>query len=93
MRQLGKAIGIVAMATVREIIMHEDVSAWGAPSECHRDVRRGEVDRERTARRHAKAVSGLTRGQFRRALRAFGARRMERVVGRLNEKHNPFVRW
>lgn len=57
-RQLGKALGIIARTSAIEHILHADVSAWGAPSECHDSVSKGEDQRARHARRHAKAVSG-----------------------------------
>lgn len=54
---LGKVITILAMHDVHEISIHEDVDAWHAPSECHRDVSRGEADRWRAIRKHAEAVA------------------------------------
>lgn len=59
MRQLGKAIGILIQAEMREHAMHEDVGAFHAPSECHNDVARGEGKRLRMARRHALHVAEL----------------------------------
>lgn len=59
MANLGKAIGILIRAEMREIEMHEDVDAWHAPGECHRDVSRGAGKRLREARRHALHAGGF----------------------------------
>lgn len=56
-KNLGKAVSILARAEALEIALHEDVAAWGAPSECHGAVSRGEAQRRRQARRHAEAVA------------------------------------
>ena len=56
--QIGKAISILLAAEHHECMLHDDVDAWGAPSECHGLVARGEAQRLRAARRHAVAVSG-----------------------------------
>ena len=56
-KNLGKAISIIARASADEINYHADVSAWGAPGECHDSVSKGEAARYRRARRHAKAVA------------------------------------
>lgn len=58
--QLGKAIGILIRAHMREHDMHADVSAFHAPSECHALVSRGEAGRLRQARRHAESVAGMS---------------------------------
>lgn len=79
-RQLGRAFSIIAEQIAKEHVMHEDVSAFGAPSECHRLVARGEDRRAREARRHAKAVSGLSRGAFRHELRRLPRRSLERAI-------------
>ncbi len=68
MRNLGKALGIVAREEAHNAIMHMDVDVMYAPSECHNLVARGRIKRQREARRHAKAVSGLNRRLFRKAL-------------------------
>jgi hypothetical protein len=62
-QNLGKVLGIVARHEAVEIFMHNDidthndVDAWGAPSEYHDDVWRGEARRWREVRRHAEAVA------------------------------------
>lgn len=38
---LGKILGMANNLIQAEADMHADVRAWGAPSECHRDVARG----------------------------------------------------
>ena len=82
-RRLGKALGIIARREANEIIMHEDVDAWYAPSECHQLVGRGENQRRRQARRHAKAESGLSRCAFNRTLRRLPARILETAIARI----------
>jgi hypothetical protein len=91
MRNLGRALSVIARQQVGEIIMHEDVRAWGAPSECHRDVERGEISRARQARRLAKSVSGMSRASFNRELRSIPARALTECVSRLYERMSPFV--
>jgi len=68
MRNMGKAIGIIVAAQVREDLLHDDVNMMGAPSECHDVVTKGEDQRARRAHRHAKSVSGLSRAAFRKEL-------------------------
>lgn len=41
LRVLGKIAGMLVKAASDEAAYHDDVSLFGAPSECHRDVRRG----------------------------------------------------
>lgn len=54
---LSIALSILMRAECREVFLHADVSAFGAPSECHDDVDRGMAKRMRVARKHAEAVS------------------------------------
>jgi len=60
---LGQVLGIVARHEASELFMHidvdmhKDVDAWGAPSEAHDDVSRGEERRWREVRKHAEAVA------------------------------------
>jgi hypothetical protein len=54
---LGKAISILARAEALEENLHASVSAFGAPSECHDSVSKGEVWRARISRRHAEAIA------------------------------------
>lgn len=94
--QLGKAFTILAQAQVREEIMHDDVAAFHAPSECHALVSKGEARRLREARRRAKAVSGLSRSHFNRtvmgALRRgqHGPNWYHRLCQQLHLRHNPY---
>jgi hypothetical protein len=57
-RNLGRVLSIVVRAEVDEHSLHADVSAWGAPSECHDDVSRGEERRMQEAVRQAEAEAG-----------------------------------
>lgn len=90
MRQLGKAFGIMLRAQVREYVMHADISAYGAPSECHASVSKGESQRMREAFRHAKAVSGLSRSSLKRELQRVPVPQWDRWLARVDQKHNPF---
>lgn len=90
-RQLGKALGIIAMHGVREEIMHADVDAFYAPSECHALIARGEEKRLREAKRHARAVSGLSRSAFNRELRKKSTQRALAICfGRILHRDSPF---
>lgn len=62
--QLGRAMTILYEANAAEEIMHQDGAAFGAPSECHALVSKGEAQRMRHAYRRACAVSGLKRREF-----------------------------
>jgi hypothetical protein len=60
---LGQVLGIVARHEASELFMHIDVdmhndfNAWGAPSEAHDELSRGEERRWREVRKHAEAVA------------------------------------
>lgn len=56
-RNLGAALSILVRASAAEEFAHYDVDAFGAPSECHDLVARGEAQRLRRARKHAEAVA------------------------------------
>jgi hypothetical protein len=38
---LGIKLSRFANLEANNILMHEDISAWGAPGECHQDVHKG----------------------------------------------------
>jgi hypothetical protein len=90
---LGKALSIIAKAQVLEAIMHEDVDAFGAPSECHGLVDHGCAKRFRLARRRAEALAGaplrIIELQARR--RGHTLRTNTRLFDTLNFKLNPFL--
>ena len=90
MRQLGKAFGFMARQEAYEQMMHADMSARHAPSECHADVRRGEHYRRRAARRHAKAVSGLSRRAFNVELKRTRGRIFDVAIARIYARECPF---
>jgi len=70
---VSAALTVLARAEANEQLMHDDVRAWGAPSECHADVARGAAERWRTARRRAHALTGLRwRAMVRRLRRDYG---------------------
>ena len=65
MRQLGKALSIVATQRAELEMMFMDLHAFHAPSECGALILRGEDRRKREAMRRARSFSGLNRRQFR----------------------------
>ena len=69
-RQLGRALTIVAAEYARRMFIDSDLAAFHAPSECYKDAHKGDLRRERIARRKAKSISGLNRRQFRLILKA-----------------------
>lgn len=93
-RNLSKALTIVARAEADEIIMHDDVDAWGAPGECHALVMRGEHVRLRRARRHAEAVAQRPWRVIRREAAkrgcAIGSRAWDALVARIYARNCPF---
>lgn len=56
---LGRALSVIARHEACEAVMHEDVSAFGAPGECHALVSRGEDRRLRQARKVAAGIAGV----------------------------------
>lgn len=93
-RNLGRVLSVLATAEASEIAMHADVSAWGAPSECHRDVSRGEEQRFREARRHAEALARrpmrIIKQEARRRGCPFGSPRYDALVGRIAHSMFPY---
>jgi len=57
-KNLGKAVSILARQEAASHFAFEDLAAFHAPSECYPIVERGERRRARLARRHAEAVAG-----------------------------------
>lgn len=88
-RNLGKALTILARAQATEIAYHADVDAWDAPSECHTDVARGEPRRQRRARKHAEAVARaplrVIARQARRRGCPIGSPRFDRLIATVYE--------
>lgn len=69
-RNIGKALGLIALAAVEEYHMHADIAAFGAPSECHGAVSKGEARRMRDLRRRIKGLTGLKWREFRKEVTA-----------------------
>jgi hypothetical protein len=65
MRQVGKALSILAMHEAKQLAISADLAAFHAPGECAKLAFKNSHREERQARRHAKSVSGLNRRQFR----------------------------
>lgn len=86
---LGKALTILARFQTNEQALHDDVDAFGAPSECHGLVGRNEHKRERQARKHAEAVAGMPERVIRRKARklGFGERAHDRLFAVLDNKY------
>jgi hypothetical protein len=95
-RNLGQVLTILTKAQVNEGIMHMDVDAWGAPSECHSAVSKGEAKRLRIARKHAEALAGAPLRVIEREARKRGGHRAMlgfpygRLYAILDSKMNPF---
>ena len=89
-RHMGRAISIIAAQAAAESIRHADVAAFGASGECHTLVDRGNEQRARLARRHARAVSGLSKSAFSRAMRKLPGSVLLRVEARIFERSYPF---
>lgn len=92
MRQMGRAVSIMARAFATEMVMHDDVRAFHAPSECHALVARNEEKRTRQARRHAKAISGLSRREFNKAWKRVTPRIFDTAVGHIYNRMSPWNR-
>jgi len=86
---IGRAISVFAKLESDEIIMHDDVSAWGAPSECHADVSRGYEKRYLEAELEA----GFTEKELKKICEDRGLnyqRCFEGALGRIHTRDNPF---
>jgi hypothetical protein len=96
MPNLGKALSIIWVQRAREHALDMDIVAFGAPSECHDLVAKGETGRRRQARRHAEAVAGMP---YRRIMREAKRRTEghalhraeERVIGDWLARHAPWA--
>jgi hypothetical protein len=88
-RNLGTVLSIIARAEHAQHSIHEDLHAFGAPSECYPSER--QIAREwRFVRRKAEAVAGrpwrtILRQAKRRGLPIHHPR-WDRAVGRIGEK-------
>lgn len=84
----------VADLEASEIICHDDVDAWHAPSECHRDVGRG-CDRARAKLElEMEAITGMNYEQLVAAVQAEGVdfhKSLGKTVGRIYLRDNPFI--
>ncbi len=95
--QLSLALSILARAEAAERFMHANVGAFGAPSECHSLVSRGEEARWAKAVAKAEAVAGapfrtikaeaLVRGGM---TICSGDPRWQRFVDRVYTRNYPF---
>lgn len=93
-RNLGKVLGIVVKSEVSELLMHEDLAAFHAPGECHDDVRRGEAERFREARKHAEAEAQrpwrcIVREAKKRGVE-FAGSRYDRIYARIYDRVSPW---
>jgi hypothetical protein len=86
---LGKALSIIFAAHRSEIEMHIDVDTFHAPSECHDVVTKGEVDRLRQARRHARSIARMpVRVLFKKARKLTSEKTMTRAAARISFPRN-----
>lgn len=96
-KNLSAALTVLVRAEARENYMHADVAAFGAPSECHTLVSRGEALRIRRARKHAES---LAQAPLRAIIRAAkhrggftpcsGDPKWQAIVGRYYSKTYPY---
>lgn len=94
-KNLSKALTILARAEAAEHFQHADVDAFHAPSECHVLVSRGEARRQRHARKHAEAVAqaplrAIKRAAAQRGNMPIGSPRWQGFVSRVYGKTYPF---
>lgn len=91
---LGQVLTILARAEAAEHFMHADVSAFGAPSECHALVSRGEARRKRIARKRAEAEARapmrVIQHQARKRGMELGGPRWQGFVSRVYDSRYPF---
>lgn len=91
---ISTALTILARREAAEHFMHADVEAFGAPSECHELVSRGETKRRRQARKHAEAEARMPyRVIRRRATKGnipIGGPRWHRFVSRIYQNSYPY---
>lgn len=89
-QQLGKAISIMMRFEARENMMHEDLNGFYAPSECHDQVAKGSIRRARQAIRHARSVSGVTKGKLKKALAQITPRQQNRLMEACCDRIDPY---
>ncbi len=70
---------------VEDQIAHEDIDAWGAPGECHTDVRKGYERRLKTLE-----IQFGGEGSISEMLTYFGYPTFMKVVNRIHGEHCPF---
>ena len=95
--QLGAALSVIAAALAFESVMHADVSAWSAPSECHASVSRGEERRMEEASKQAHRIAGAPVARiFAEAERRIGKAALQRAMDRAEaqcfERMSPHAR-
>ena len=93
-QNLGTVLTVLARSEAAEHFMHADVDAFGAPSECHVLVSRGEAQRQRRARKLAEALARrpmrcIKREAQRRGM-PIGSPRWQAFVGRVCDARYPF---
>lgn len=93
-QNLGRAMTALVKAEVIESVMHEDVEAFGAPSECHSVVQRGIGGRMRKARRYAEGITGSKLKEIdRQAMaRGYNKRAGDRLFDILYNRLSPYGR-
>jgi protein-arginine kinase activator protein McsA len=90
----GEWLGRWADIDASEAIGHQDVSAWGAPSECHGDVARS----YKRSREELDLEMGATINMnFEQLMKAVGAEGVDcykafhKCVDKIYERDNPFL--
>lgn len=89
---MDEILGELVMLDVNEAISHDDVSAWLAPSECHRDVTRfnDKLRKEKIIEIEGTVNAPLDMILKEAEKRGWNYRLECQAFGRLYQKYNPF---
>ena len=88
--ELGHIIGRFAKAEADGMIMHDDVRAWGAPSECHNDVAKSADDAWDNIEKELGITFEEARKLAEKRITNFH-RSYDEAVGRIYHRDNPFI--
>lgn len=90
MQQLGKALTSICAAARNLAEMADDIDAVYAPASCYKPLVKAYNRKARIARRHVKALTGLTEGQLLRKARAMvGEKVLQKAMQRLSASRHP----
>lgn len=86
-QQLGRGLTTVIKQQVSESLMHADVDAFHAPSECHALVSKGEDERYEEALKKGAQEANMSLKDFKRALAQLPERHHHRAFGNMLPEH------